>query len=109
MLYELTESGHALKPLLYELARFGLRFMEAPRRGDHSEPDWVRLGWMSSPPRPDAGRAFRSASARARELRIQSRAAREAPVSDSGPAATTARASRGAAWIASGALDPGPR
>lgn len=44
VLYELTESGRGLKPLLYELARFGLRFMDAPRRGDHSEPDWVRLG-----------------------------------------------------------------
>jgi len=44
MLYELTESGRALKPLLYELARFGLRFMDAPRPGDHSEPDWLRLG-----------------------------------------------------------------
>ena len=43
-LYELTESGLGLKPLLYELARFGLRFMEAPRPGDHSEPDWLRLG-----------------------------------------------------------------
>ena len=44
MLYELTESGRGLKPLLYELARFGLRFMDAPRPGDHSEPDWLGLG-----------------------------------------------------------------
>jgi DNA-binding HxlR family transcriptional regulator len=44
LLYELTESGRSLKPLLYELARFGLRFMDAPRPGDHSEPDWLRLG-----------------------------------------------------------------
>jgi DNA-binding HxlR family transcriptional regulator len=57
VLYQLSESGQALKPLLYELARFGLRFMEAPRRGDHSEPDWVRLGLdvfrrrSASPPR----------------------------------------------------------
>ncbi|HEY8153508.1 MAG TPA: winged helix-turn-helix transcriptional regulator [Myxococcota bacterium] len=43
-LYELTESGRGLKPLLYELARFGLRFMDAPRPGDHNEPDWLRLG-----------------------------------------------------------------
>ena len=42
--YELTEAGLGLKPLLYELARFGLRFMGAPRPGDHSEPDWLRLG-----------------------------------------------------------------
>jgi len=44
VVYELTESGLGLKPLLYELARFGLRFMSAPRPGDHSEPDWLRLG-----------------------------------------------------------------
>jgi DNA-binding HxlR family transcriptional regulator len=44
LLYELTESGLGLKPLLYELARFGLRFMEAPRPGDHNEPDWLALG-----------------------------------------------------------------
>lgn len=42
--YELTEAGRGLKPLLYELARFGLRFMERPQPGDHSEPDWLRLG-----------------------------------------------------------------
>lgn len=42
--YEFTEAGRALKPLLYELARFGLRFMDAPQPGDHSEPDWLRLG-----------------------------------------------------------------
>ncbi len=44
VVYELTEAGRGLKPLLYELARFGLRFMDAPRPGDHSEPDWLRLG-----------------------------------------------------------------
>ena len=42
--YELSEAGLGLKPLLYELARFGLRFMDRPRPGDHSEPDWLRLG-----------------------------------------------------------------
>jgi DNA-binding HxlR family transcriptional regulator len=42
--YELTEAGLGLKPLLYELARFGLRFMDRPRTGDHHEPDWLRLG-----------------------------------------------------------------
>ncbi len=42
--YALTEAGLGLKPLLHELARFGLRFMDRPRPGDHSEPDWLRLG-----------------------------------------------------------------
>ena len=71
MLYELTESGRGLKPLLYELARFGLRFMDAPRPGDHSEPDWLRLGLdvfrrrSATPPRvftlcvPDGERELR--------------------------------------------------
>ena len=44
VVYELTESGLGLKPLVYELARFGVRFMGRPRSGDHSEPDWLRLG-----------------------------------------------------------------
>jgi DNA-binding HxlR family transcriptional regulator len=43
VVYELTESGLGLKPLLYELARFGLRFMGRREPGDHSEPDWLRL------------------------------------------------------------------
>lgn len=69
--YELTEAGRGLKPLLYELARFGLRFMGRPQPGDHNEPDWLRLGLevfrraSATPPRvfsiriPDGEREIR--------------------------------------------------
>jgi DNA-binding HxlR family transcriptional regulator len=43
-LYELTEAGRALRPVVYALARFGVRFMQRPKPGDHSEPDWLVLG-----------------------------------------------------------------
>jgi len=42
--YELTESGRALEPALTELGRWGLRYLDTPRRGDHFEPDWLPLG-----------------------------------------------------------------
>jgi DNA-binding HxlR family transcriptional regulator len=41
--YELSAHGEALRPTLRELARWGLRWMSVPRRGDHVEPEWVRL------------------------------------------------------------------
>jgi DNA-binding HxlR family transcriptional regulator len=44
VVYELTEAGRALEPVMLELARFGARFLEPPRPGDHFEPDWIRLG-----------------------------------------------------------------
>ncbi len=44
MVYELAESGLAVRPVLTELARWGLRFMTLPLPGDHLEPSWVRLG-----------------------------------------------------------------
>jgi DNA-binding HxlR family transcriptional regulator len=42
-LYELTELGGSLRPVLLELMRFGARFIDLPRPGDHLEPDWMRL------------------------------------------------------------------
>jgi DNA-binding HxlR family transcriptional regulator len=41
--YALTPHGEALRPILAALARWGLRWMTVPKRGDHVEPDWVRL------------------------------------------------------------------
>ncbi|HEU4431057.1 MAG TPA: hypothetical protein VFT98_20020, partial [Myxococcota bacterium] len=41
--YALTPHGEALRPILGALARWGLRWMSAPKRGDHIEPEWVRL------------------------------------------------------------------
>ncbi len=46
-LYELTEAGLALAPVLIELARWGTRFMGAPEPDDHFEPAWVRLGLVT--------------------------------------------------------------
>ncbi|MBM3651248.1 MAG: helix-turn-helix transcriptional regulator, partial [Alphaproteobacteria bacterium] len=42
--YELTESGRALKPAIYELIRWGGRFLFPMRPDDVFEPDWVLLG-----------------------------------------------------------------
>lgn len=41
--YELTGRGRALAPALVELTRWGTRFLELPRPGDHVEPDWLRM------------------------------------------------------------------
>src|SRR5262245_9068796 len=41
--YQLTAHGEAFRPVLLELARWGLRWLRAPDAGDHFEPDWVRL------------------------------------------------------------------
>jgi DNA-binding HxlR family transcriptional regulator len=41
--YELTEHGHALRPAVLELIRWGGRFLFPPRKGDMFEPEWMRL------------------------------------------------------------------
>lgn len=41
--YELTERGRALRPAVVELSRWGARFLEPPRPGEHLEPDWLKL------------------------------------------------------------------
>jgi DNA-binding HxlR family transcriptional regulator len=40
LVYELTETGHALQPAIKELIRWGVRLLGLPRAGDHFEPDW---------------------------------------------------------------------
>lgn len=42
VVYELTEAGRALTPVMIELARWGARFMEPPEPGDQVEPGWAR-------------------------------------------------------------------
>lgn len=42
--YELSAAGRALRPVLTELLRFGVRFMGASRADDHVEPRWVPIG-----------------------------------------------------------------
>jgi len=43
---ELTELGHALRPVVVALATWGMRLMEPRRSGDHFEPSWLRIGLM---------------------------------------------------------------
>lgn len=41
--YELTELGAALEPAIMELARWGGRFMDAPKKSDTVDPGWMLL------------------------------------------------------------------
>lgn len=55
--YELTEHGRALRPAVYELIRWGGRFLFPARRGERVEPEWMVLALAAcarrgaSPPR----------------------------------------------------------
>jgi DNA-binding HxlR family transcriptional regulator len=42
-LYRLTGEGEALRPVLRELLRFGIRHLGLLREGDHLEPSWTPL------------------------------------------------------------------
>ncbi|MCI0635980.1 MAG: winged helix-turn-helix transcriptional regulator [Actinobacteria bacterium] len=54
--YELTERGRALGPVLVELARWGLRDLDEPRDDDAVESRWFVLG-LAATIRPDASLA----------------------------------------------------
>lgn len=41
--YELTEAGAALRPAVFELIRWGGRFLFPPRKGERVEPEWMVL------------------------------------------------------------------
>lgn len=41
--YELTEAGRALRPAVFELIRWGGRFLFPPRKGERIEPEWMML------------------------------------------------------------------
>jgi DNA-binding HxlR family transcriptional regulator/putative sterol carrier protein len=43
IVYELTDQGEALRPAVYELIRWGGRFLYPRRKRDRIEPDWMRL------------------------------------------------------------------
>jgi DNA-binding HxlR family transcriptional regulator len=43
-LYALTQHGAALRPILLDLTRWGLRWLLPPVEGDHTEPEWMKLG-----------------------------------------------------------------
>ena len=58
--YELSDLGRELRPVVIELARFGARLLGTPQPGDHLEPDWLRLAGMAFARRDaTAPRAFR--------------------------------------------------
>ncbi len=44
IVYELDEAGRALRPLLAEMTRWGVRFMGAPDPADSFRPEWLLLG-----------------------------------------------------------------
>lgn len=57
--YQLTPHGEAFRPVLLELARWGLRWLRAPGKGDHFEPDWLRLSLQAfAAPGPTPARRF---------------------------------------------------
>ncbi len=41
--YELTDDGRALEPAVFELIRWGARYLLPRRSGERMEPDWLRL------------------------------------------------------------------
>jgi DNA-binding HxlR family transcriptional regulator len=45
--YELTEHGRALEPVIYEIARFGLRYLDMPTADEPAPPHLLPLGVKS--------------------------------------------------------------
>lgn len=41
--YELTEGGRALEPIVLDLVRFGARYMDAPSGDDAFRPEWLAV------------------------------------------------------------------
>ena len=57
--YELTEDGQALKPAMFELIRWGGRYLMPQRTGERVEPDWMRLAMAAYVPKgPTPERSF---------------------------------------------------
>ena len=46
IVYELDEAGRALRPLLVEMTRWGVRFLGAPDPDDTFRPEWLQLGFQ---------------------------------------------------------------
>lgn len=53
--YELTEIGLQLRPVVIELSRWGLQYLEAPRFGDEMRPAWL-INTMQGSFRPERAR-----------------------------------------------------
>jgi DNA-binding HxlR family transcriptional regulator len=57
--YELTEAGKALAPVIRDLRAWGERFAPAPKTGDAVRPAWIIQSAASRDPRLEAGRVCR--------------------------------------------------
>jgi len=59
VVYGLTDDGDALKPTVFELIRWGARYLLPPRPGERVEPDWMRLALAAyARTGPAPGRSF---------------------------------------------------
>ncbi|MBI4279670.1 MAG: transcriptional regulator [Armatimonadetes bacterium] len=110
--YELTDDGRNLEPVVEELVRWGARYMLPPRRGERLEPEWIYLAMRACARR---GRAPACAfdvrmPGRRRDLVLHvAGGPRGTRVSrGSGPAAAAITGdARTMLGLMSGALDPG--
>ena len=57
VLYQLTETGLALEPVVKALWQWGLRFMADERPDDEFRAQWMALEWFLTDAEPDAGPA----------------------------------------------------
>lgn len=53
-LYQLTETGHSLEPVIKSLALWGLKFMKEERPGDEFRPQWLFLDWFTVDAEPQS-------------------------------------------------------
>jgi DNA-binding HxlR family transcriptional regulator len=110
--YELTEHGQALRPAIYELIRWGGRFLFPMRRGDRAEPEWAHLALAACARRgPVPARAIRlrivGRNAAEAVLRVAGGASGTTVGPDAEPADVTITADLPAVLgLMSGALDP---
>jgi DNA-binding HxlR family transcriptional regulator/putative sterol carrier protein len=99
-LFELTESGRALEPAMYELLRWGARYLFPQREGERFEADWLRmvlLAYAKSGPAPAVSIALRlTGDASETSLRVEGGSKGVEVAADGSPADATITADVGA-------------